>query len=60
MYRLTNTCYFIMYYNCVCRLTSPILLLAIALCLAACYFIMSQNQDKKIAVIGKFLCVMLN
>ncbi|KAK3587718.1 hypothetical protein CHS0354_042509 [Potamilus streckersoni] len=36
-----------------CVLTSPLLLVAIAACLGACYIISLKNQDKKITVFGR-------
>ncbi|GFS18519.1 PRA1 family protein [Elysia marginata] len=36
-----------------CVLTSPMLLVAIAACLGACYLISLKNQDRKITVLGK-------
>ncbi|CAL1548276.1 unnamed protein product [Lymnaea stagnalis] len=39
----------------VCILTSPLLLVAIAACLGACYIISIKNQDRKISVMGREL-----
>lgn len=36
-----------------CLLTSPVLLIAMAACLGACYIINLKNADKKIVVLGK-------
>ncbi|XP_059142630.1 prenylated Rab acceptor protein 1-like [Physella acuta] len=36
----------------VCIITSPLLLVAIAACLGACYIISIKNQDRKITVMG--------
>lgn len=34
------------------RITSPILLLAIGLCLGVCYYIKLKNKDKNITLLG--------
>lgn len=36
-----------------CLLTSPVLLIAMAACLGACYIINLKNADKKIVIMGK-------
>ncbi|ESO93854.1 hypothetical protein LOTGIDRAFT_153327 [Lottia gigantea] len=38
-----------------CILTSPMLLVAIAVCLGACYIISLKNADKKISIMGREL-----
>ncbi|OWF46811.1 Prenylated Rab acceptor protein 1 [Mizuhopecten yessoensis] len=40
-----------------CVLTSPLLLVAIAACLGACYIINIKNQEKKLSIMGKELSV---
>ncbi|XP_069115837.1 prenylated Rab acceptor protein 1-like isoform X3 [Argopecten irradians] len=40
-----------------CVLTSPMLLIAIAACLGACYIINIKNQEKKLSIMGKELSV---
>ncbi|XP_061184239.1 prenylated Rab acceptor protein 1-like isoform X2 [Saccostrea echinata] len=38
-----------------CILTSPLLLVAIAVCLGACYIISLKNQERKVRILGKEL-----
>ncbi|XP_033757932.1 prenylated Rab acceptor protein 1-like isoform X2 [Pecten maximus] len=40
-----------------CVLTSPMLLIAIAACLGACYIINIKNHEKKLSIMGKELSV---